>query len=168
MKKTFFSLVFAALVAATLTTNAQSYQKGDKLLNLGVGLGAYTYGGLPLGGTFEYGFTDQISGGVGAEFWKAGGSLYSDLSIISISARGSYHLGEILKLNNDKLDPYAGAGLNYWKYNWGGLSGDLYRSSWIRLGIHAGARYYFKEKLGVFAEVGYSTSWLKAGVALKF
>jgi hypothetical protein len=54
MKKMFFTtlLALAAIVCFQTGASAQSYQKGDKLLNVGLGLGTYGAGGIGLGGSF--------------------------------------------------------------------------------------------------------------------
>ena len=65
MKKLLSSLFVVALLAfISEGAMAQSYEKGDKLLNLGVGLGTYGAGGIGLGGSFEYGIHEAISVGV--------------------------------------------------------------------------------------------------------
>ncbi|MCU0324684.1 MAG: hypothetical protein MUF45_05465 [Spirosomaceae bacterium] len=160
MKKTFFSLVFAALMAATLTTNAQSFQKGDKLLNAGIGLRSFW---IPIGGTLEYGITDKIS--VGPSVYFAKWSTF-DGTTLYLSARGSYHFNELLKINNDKLDVYAGAGVGYQSWSYKGLAGSY--ASGIYIPFHIGGRYYFSEKFGAHAEVGGGVATLLAGITLKF
>ena len=174
MKKILLSslLALTAMVCFQITAQAQSYQKGDKLLNLGIGLGTYGAGGIGLGGSFEYGIHDAISVGVLGGY--SGRSNYLGAgrwSVLTFGARGSYHFNELLKLDDDKIDVYAGLGLGYRNISWSysGLGG--YNDSWgsgiLFLG-HIGARYYFKPNLGVFAELGSGFGTLQAGVSFKF
>src|SRR5690554_2851143 len=95
----------------------QSYEKGDNLLNIGIGIGG-TFG-TPIGLSFEHGFSDKISGGVyvgyagkeenmGFASWK--------WTHILGAARASYHFD----FNVENLDPYLGVilGYNYAKGEW--------------------------------------------------
>ncbi|MFN8346489.1 MAG: hypothetical protein U0X91_15910 [Spirosomataceae bacterium] len=174
MKKMFFTslLVLAAIVCFQTNASAQSYQKGDKLLNLGVGLGTYGAGGIGLGGSFEYGIHDAISVGVLGGYSGRGNYLgYGRWSVLTFGARGSYHFNELLKLDDDKIDLYAGLGLGYrsitWNYNGIGGYNDSWGSGILFLG-HIGGKYYFKPNLGVFAELGSGFGTLQAGIAFKF
>ncbi|MEI7581677.1 hypothetical protein [Runella sp.] len=174
MKKVFYSslLALAAIVCFQTNSLAQSYQKGDKLLNLGVGLGTYGAGGIGLGGSFEFGIHDAISVGVLGGY--SGRSNYlgsgSNWSVLTFGARGSYHFNELLKLDDDKIDLYAGLGLGYRNISWG-YAGTAYSSSYgsgVLLLAHIGGKYYFKPNLGVFAELGSGFGTLQAGIAFKF
>lgn len=161
MKKIFVSFVFAALMAATLTSNAQSFQKGDKLLNAGIGLRSFW---IPIGGTLEYGITDQIS--VGPSFYFAKWGDFGG-TLLTFSARGSYHFNELLKIKNEKLDVYAGAGVGFNKWTYDGSFVGTYGSG-VYIPFHIGGRYYFSEKFGAHAEVGGGVATLLAGITLKF
>lgn len=172
--------IFAAFVLTLLLVSSQSfaqYQKGDKLLNAGIGLGAYYGGGIPIGASLEFGITDQISVGPQIDYYSWGynfglGYRYR-YTFIPIGVRGSYHLNEVLNLGNEKLDLYAGAGLGYYISSYSDNTGytGVYDNAYggrVFLNIHAGGRYYFKPNLGGFAELGYGVSTLKVGVAFKF
>jgi hypothetical protein len=173
MKKMFFTslLALSAIVYFQARSFAQSYQKGDKLLNLGVGLGTYGAGGIGLGGSFEFGIHDAISVGVIGGYSGRSNYLNSGgrWSVLTIGARGSYHFNELLKLNDDKIDLYAGLGLGYRNISWSysGLGGSSWGSGITFIG-HIGGKYYFKPNLGVFAELGSGFGVLQAGVAFKF
>ncbi len=149
------------------------YAKGDKLLNAGIGLGAYYGGGLPLGASFEVGITDQISVGAQADFYTWSYLTGYRYTFVPIAVRGSYHVNELLNLGNDKLDLYGGLALGYYlssyttPYGSGSIYSDAYGSK-VFLGAHVGGRYYFKPNLGGFAELGYGAAALKIGVAFKF
>ncbi len=158
------------------TQSFAQYQKGDKLLNAGIGLSSYYGGGLPIGASFEVGITDEISVGAQLDFYTWGynfGGYKWRYTFVPVAVRGSYHVNELLNLNNDKLDLYGGLALGYYISSFkdnSGYSGfyDNAYGNQVLFGIHLGGRYYFKPNLGAFAEVGYGVSALKLGVAFKF
>jgi hypothetical protein len=174
MSKTFYS--FLTIVAFCLFAHSNlhaQYKKGDNLLNAGVGLGVFTYGGIPIGASFEHGITEDIS--VGAFFdylsWKNSYLSYSySWRFMYFGARGSYHLNELLKLDNDKIDTYVGAGLGFRVVSTSDNLTTGYKGygNGIFYHIHAGGRYYFANNLAGFAEVGYGIAALKVGLTLKF
>lgn len=176
MKKFNFSFLLALLLLAGTQSFAQ-YAKGDKLLNVGVGLSSYYGGGLPIGASLEFGVTDQISVGPQIDYYTWGynfGAGYRyRYTFIPVAIRGSYHVNELLNLNNDKLDLYGGLALGYYISSYSDNSGytGFYDNAYgnrVLFGLHIGGRYYFKEKLGAFAELGYGVSALKVGLAVKF
>jgi|SRR5690606_35888517 len=153
----------------------QSYQKGDKLLNIGAGFGSQfmasgATGAPPVGLSLEFGATDKISIGVyggyaGATVETAVGDW--DYTYIIAGGRGSYHFD----FGGEKLDPYLGVllGYNIASVN---TSSNLPAASTSAGGFiwggHAGARYLLGPKFGVFAELGYGVAWLTGGISLKF
>jgi hypothetical protein len=150
--------------------------KGVNLLNAGIGLGTYGLygsGGLPITASFEHGFTDKISAGIGFGFVQR--KYYHDwkYTYLMFQVRGSYHFNELLEIDNPKLDVYGGTGLIYrhykLKYDEGGTIYD-YKSSGgsVTIDLHAGGRYMFNDHLGAYAEVGYGISPLQLGVSFKF
>lgn len=162
------SIAVGAMVLFGLSLSyGQSYEKGDNLLNIGVGFGGGF--GMPIGISFEHGFSDKISGGAyvgyastsenfGAASWKWTYGL--------AAARASYHFD----FNVEGLDPYLGVilGYNYAKGEWTSGSGAFAPSAGgVVYGGHAGARYLFTPKFGIFAEVGYGLGNLNAGIAFK-
>ena len=185
MKTAFTKLLAAAaLVCAAATAQAQNYQQGDKLLNVGIGLGStFLSSGLkstlpPVGASFEYGFTDNISSGAyvgyaGASHEMAtfGGEWKWKYSYVIVGARGSFHFAL-----TDKLDTYAGAMLGYNNAKItttkpSGYTGpDLpaAEAGGVIWGGHVGARYYFTENVGAFGELGYGIAWLNLGLTAKF
>ncbi len=139
----------------------------NKYLNVGVGLAAYYGAGLPLGASFEVDVKNNISAGGSVDYLHYSGGY----TFIYVGARSSYHLGELLNVQNHKFDPYIGATLgfrhtgydnSYGYYDYGSYNSGLY------LGAHLGSRYYFGEKVGGFAEVGYGVSALRIGLTAKF
>ena len=156
-----FSFLLAVLLTTSFNGFSQAFKQGDNLLNATIGVGN-GFGGLGFGGSFEHGFTDAISAGGSFDYLGLGNS-YGTGGLMYIAARGSYHFGELLKAG-DKLDPYAGLGLGYLSWPGTGIGG----LSGVYFGGHLGARYWFAEKLGGVAEVGFGSAALKLGVALKF
>ena len=175
MKKQLLALFSLCFLLATTSNVFAQFEKGDKLLNAGLSLGGTYGGGTGIGASFEVGVHDFISVGAQADFltWNYGwfGNDWK-YSFAPIGVRGSYHFGKhFLKIDN--LDLYAGPAIGYTissikaPKSAGGGFVDGY-SGKLFVGVFAGARYYFKENLGVFAEFGQNTSALKAGVAFKF
>lgn len=174
MNKTLICLV--GLICLFSYTAQAQYAKGDKLLNLGIGVNSYYNGGIPLSASFEVGVTDAISVGAGFDYlnynYRIGGAKYG-FSILYIGARGSYHFNELLNLSIEELDLYGGASVGFRSFNWkdnspnSGLGGSY--DNGVFLGIHVGARYYFKPSIGAFLEVGAGgSSNAKLGVAFRF
>lgn len=174
MKKVTLFLLF--VVATVFSSQAQSFQKSDKLLNVGIGVGTYYAGGLPIGASLEVGVTDQISVGGAFDYSRYGynvGTYRSSWNFFYVGARGSYHLGELLDLGNDKFDPYAGLTLGFRAatYTDNIKGNDAYEGTYgsgVYLGIHAGGRYMFNQTFGGFGELGYGVSVLKLGLTAKF
>ncbi|MBY5959977.1 hypothetical protein KUV50_17635 [Membranicola marinus] len=169
MKKLYFTFIaltsFLFLSQSTMAQDVNtSFQEGDVVINAGLGLGttfAFTGSlGIPLGGGVEYGITDAIGVGGEAGFASGGG-----LTVFYIGAKGSYHFNDLFNIEDEAWDVYGGLGLYYRSFNVSGINFGL--GSGITAGIHAGARYYFSDSFGVYAELGNSYAWLKAGVVLK-
>lgn len=167
------------LLALAFNATAQEfgYNKGDKLLNLGVGVNSYYNGGIPLSVSFESGITDQISVGAGVDYLSNKYEVESNASFkftaIYFGARASYHVNELLNLDNEKVDLYAGATVGYrsftWKDNYSNSSLKNSYGNGIFFGGFIGGKYFFTERLGAFAELGAAGSTnAKVGLALKF
>lgn len=130
MKNIVIKITILLLSGGTFVIKAQSFQKKQMDLNLGVGLGNTIVAGggtnvfPPLSVSVEYGITDDISiggylGFTGASYnfsgWEncgkgnGNGQYYTDTykwSYFILGARGAYHFGRFIKV--DKLDVYAG------------------------------------------------------------
>lgn len=174
MKKVLFIL---ALAFTGLNMNAQVFEEGALLGNVGVGLG-FTYGlgntaVPPIALSADYGITENIA--VGGYLGYA--SSTEDIlgyewkySYTIIGARGTYHLDR-----SDNLDLYGGALLGYvvGKVT---LESDQELSplfteptvGGVGYSFFVGGRYMFSEKVGAFGELGYGISLLTLGVTAKF
>lgn len=168
-------LTFCFLLAVLLTTSfkgfSQAYKKGDKFLNATVGINSYYSTGVPLGASYEVGITDAISVGGQADY--ASGNYGSGLgfSAFYVGARGAYHLAEILKINSDKVDVYAGLGLGYRSFSWkDGYNGVGYSyGNGLNFNYFVGGRYFFSDNIGAVLELGYSgLSNARLGLTFKF
>ncbi|WP_266362983.1 hypothetical protein [Tellurirhabdus rosea] len=169
MKKIFSFLVAAFLLISVQSFGQLSVDKGTKFLNAGIGLGGWGgigySGSVALGASFEVGVIPNLTvGGIGAYRGYSGYGAY-----YSIGARGSYHFNEILSIANDKVDLYGGLGLIYSGWSWN-ESYIGFRDSYggVGLGGHVGARYFFSEKIGGFAEAGFGVAPLQLGLTVKF
>ena len=178
-------LSLATLFSCSLMmVNAQTpaFQKGDKVLNIGIGFGGYSpsgyevktpsasasfevgikdfgpdKGSLGIGGYLGYSTYDENSNYVENNYWS--------VNKIMIGARGAFHYPLV-----DKLDTYGGVTLGFVarSWNWNGsvsrtdhptrkpFSGDLF----------LGGRYYFSDKFGVLGELSLGT-YLTLGISLK-
>ncbi|MDQ8142214.1 DUF6646 family protein [Chryseobacterium sp. CFS15] len=142
-------LVFMLMVFAGVAVSAQAYTgKGDQKVNLG--LNAWGYG-TGITATYDYGLNQLISVGAGANAYFDGYKDNNKDNRVFIFGRVNFHLNEALELP-EKLDIYPGVDLGVLGRDFG-------------IGAHIGARYFFTEKVGVFAEVGNSGS---LGVSFNF
>ena len=147
--KSMKKLVFMLMVFAGVAVSAQAYTgKGDQKVNLG--LNAWGYG-TGITATYEYGLNQLISVGAGANAYFDGYKDNNKDNRVFIFGRVNFHLNEALELP-EKLDIYPGVDLGVLGRDFG-------------IGAHIGARYFFTEKVGVFAEVGNNGS---LGVSFNF
>lgn len=181
------TLLFAALFTfGYFLSQAQEVKQGDKVLNLGIGLGSALYSGSyykssvpPISASLEVVVKDELFDGKGAlglggylgysaYKWEYSGWGYKYTNII-IGPRGYVHYGFI-----DKLDTYAGLLIGYNVvsssefgnsipgYNYSSSGGGLIWSGFI------GGRYFFSDKLAGMLELGSGITYLNIGIALKF
>jgi hypothetical protein len=183
MKKNFvkFFLVSSLLFCFNWGTYAQDViQKGDKIINLGIGLGSYLgYSGYsqkipPISGSFEYGIVDHlfddhsaigVGGYLGYTSWKSKYKEHGDWTVsdLVIGVRGSFHYQFV-----DKLDTYAGVMLGYDIVSYSDKVGDSLGGSSAAFSTYVGARYYLSDNIAVYGELGYGVAALELGVAFKF
>jgi hypothetical protein len=184
------------ILAASLPFSASAqFDEGDNVLGVGVGLlGGY---GIGFSGssvsqspaiTLHY---DHGMGDLGPGTWGLGGFLgyktvtYDErylnyynydwkYTFFVVGARGTWHYNEWH--GNDKLDTYGIVMLAYKSISWkdrtdygpyGNLASYSYSGSGIDVGLGVGARYWFSEKFGGFAEIGYGIATLQLGLAAK-
>lgn len=176
MKK---ALTILALIAS-IQCFAQSFRQGSTRVHAGIGVGSpYAYSGSkmdvpPIHASFEIGIKEKIGVGGLIGYTSSSieealfGSSYSwEFSYLIVGARGAYHF-----LTDEKMDLYGGVMLGY------NIAGAKFESNdaamnslvsepsvgGVTYGFFAGGRYNVKDDLAVFAELGYSISWLSAGV----
>ncbi len=168
MKKLHFLMLLAiGLLAGTQSFGQLAVDKGTKFINLGIGLGGgyYAGGGIGFVGAADFGVYKNITVGAQAGYHSYGNAYLSyNYHSFDLGVRGSYHFNELLKLPTDKADLYAGLGLSYYSFSYGGYL-DNYGSIYVP--IHIGGRYFFTDKVGAFAELGSAINTLKVGVTFK-
>lgn len=152
----------------SLAVNAQNtFDKGDKVVNLGIGVGN-TFSGyssmIPISGSFEVGvkdnlFDDKSSLGVGG---YVGFASKDHWTFFYPGVRGALHYQFV-----DKLDTYAGLMLGMRLYTWSYLGGSHSHTDFI-VPFFIGGRYYFADRLAGFAELGHGIAYLQLGVSIKF
>jgi hypothetical protein len=173
MKKLLLLVAFSTIL--TIQSQAQ-YDKGDFLLNAGIGLGYYytNGGGVPLLLSGQWLVTDKISVGpyLGYTSWNYGSVFYDyRYTFIDIGGRGSYHFSELFGITNEKLDIYGGVFLGFVISSYSGDNVPGYVDSYgggLRTGLHAGARYFFAPKVAGYGELGYGLAPLSIGLTFKF
>lgn len=160
-----------------------AYEQGDRTAQIGFGIGGGFYVGditmPPLQLRFEYGLKEKIS--IGAVVGYASSSFYYDnyhpyggtsrasidYSYLLIAGRGNYHFA-----TSEKFDPYGGISLGYNNISIQDTGGNLgYMepvTSGLFFGAQLGANYYFTERLGAWAELGYGLGLLNLGGTMKF
>lgn len=121
-----------------ITANAQAWTgKGDQKIQLG--LSAWGYG-TGVTGTYDYGLNKLISVGAGLNGYFSNYKNDDKDNRVFVFGRLNFHLQEALNLP-PKLDIYPGVDVGVVGKDFG-------------IGAHIGARYFFTERIGVFAEVG--------------
>ncbi len=126
---------------------------GEKTANLGLSLGY----GVGVNAALDLNVAPDISVGATGTFNTG----YFGVSLFTVGVRGAYHLGNILSeplnLDADKNDPYIGLGLGYRGITSGSFTG-IGGFGGVYFGGVVGYRYFFKEKLGIYAEGGFPLS----------
>lgn len=178
LKKIIGTMAVAALLAApTHEAAAQAFQKGSKVLSLGVMAGG-DYEGFGGGGSFEVGILEiapKIKLGVGGligyvrDSESFGLSDYT-LSVMPIMAIGNVHF-EVP--NQPKLDLYAGASAGIIRVSYSGdfvgIPGVSASDSDTGFGIQGGIRYGVNDKTSLMGQIGFGDiPLLFAGVSFKF
>jgi len=179
MKKFLLPLIAIALFVVQGNAQDNTFNKGDKVVNLGVGFGSNLYSGSgydsktpPISASYEVGVKDDLFdefsslgvggyvGYTGAKYAYLGGS--TKFSSIVIGARGALHYQFI-----DDLDTYTGLMLGYnivsvSGTDFPGASASEFAFSWF-----LGGRYYFSDKFAGLVELGSGVAYFTIGVAIK-
>jgi len=190
-------LIVSLLICSQSFAAEPAFDKGSNVIGLGLGVGVDygnyygTYTGKSVSPTllltYDHGFFSEIGPGtigIGAvlayksssykSYYRGDLKKYRNSSMI-IGVRGTYHL-TLLKDKNNKFDPYAGVTFgirinddNYYDdyYSTYGYYYSYNKTSPVA-GVFIGAHYNFMPAFGVFAEVGYDISLLRAGVNFNF
>ena len=177
MKKT-IQILFAALMVFSVynASGQMKFQKGDALINLGVGAGYYYAGGVSGIASAEFFVNDALSVGpyVGLTSYNYNynfGSNYKyRYTFIDFGGRISYHYSKHLNLRTDKLDLYGGALLGFVASSYSGTKVNGYNDPYdgsVRAGIFAGVRYFFTPVFAVNGEVGYGITPLILGITFR-
>lgn len=179
MKQTFaiLSILFLVLTSTAHAQSETGFGQGTGVISLGVGLGSSLnyYSGSSqtpaLSLQWEKGAVDlgdvgviSFGGYLGYKGYNYKASGYK-LNYYIIGGRSAFHL---TKLNTKNLDLYGGLMLsyNYASDNYGNI-GYSYGSS-AGVTAYVGAHYFFANKLGAMAELGYGVSYLTLGLSFKY
>ena len=139
----------------------------------------------------EYGITDRIGLGLSiayaankvtytstyTDYDSLGNPIEEDYeyeikrTTLSVLGRVNFHFGDF-----EKFDPYFGVGMGYRNANWTftstqpGYENSTELASFLPFGFDftVGARYYFNDFIGVYAELGIAKSPVQAGVCCRF
>ena len=175
-KKVFLAAL--ALIGSVSLANAQEvFHKGTTAINAGICLGSY-YSGItipPLSVSLDYGVADNLINGNNGSISVGGfagytasshtyGTYKSTFSYIALGGRGAFHYQFA-----PKLDTYAGLMVSY---DIASASSNNVDTSWVATSginwtLFLGGRYFFTEKIGAFAELGYGFYNLNLGVTFK-
>ena len=163
-------------IIAGVSAQDEAFNKEDKVINLGIGLGSYIgWRGYStkvpvIAGSFEYGVLDFLddragiglggylaytsSGYKGVEKWS--------ITDLIIGARALFHYQFV-----EKLDTYLGFMLGYDIVSYGQKDENLSGSKFISTQF-IGARYYIANNISFFGELGYGVAPLEIGLSFKF
>jgi hypothetical protein len=86
-----------------------------------------------------------------------------DLDWLSVHLKANYYFDNLFGISDAAWDVYGGAGAGYAFYN----GDDNGKGDDLDLGLHAGARWFWNDKWGVYAEFGSgSTTGAMGGLVL--
>ncbi len=185
MKK--IAMILVVVFGVQLMASGQPFEKGDKAINVGIGIGSALYSGKyykmripPISLSYEQGITNKLGIGyigvggylgISGSKWEtevAGDTYGWQYTYFVIGARGAYHFDLV-----DDLDIYAGLilGVNIisskeigdWPTDVTGKS----ESTGVAHSEFAGIRWFFKPNFALMAELGYGISYLTVGVSFK-
>lgn len=182
MKKVFtIALVLFITLAVAKDLSAQTFSKGSKVAQIGLGFGfAGVYGDAgfpPITLGFQYGLEDKISIGPIVGFTTSSETVFDtkfSYSYVIIGARGEYHFLE----NSDKMDAYGGLTLGYAIVSSSVTSTNSYYGSFFNnsatasasyavYGFHVGGKYYLNQQIALFGELGYGIGYFTVGASYR-
>lgn len=198
MKKLITSVALIASISAVNQLQAQAFQKGTGILNLGIGGGGYIpywgagYSATPYfiitydHGIYNFEEENKLSIGLGGFFGYR--SVWREWYDSWVDKNGKWHYNEPVEhtityttiglrpsLNysfDDKLMVYAALHLGYYFVNFKNSNPNYYVSqpyrSRVGYGTMVGGRYFFSKSFGVFAELGWAFSYGNLGISLRF
>jgi hypothetical protein len=185
MTKSIFKYVAIVAIAVTMSEAAYSqtsFSKSDNVAGVSIGFGGYYSGAfysdvsrIPYislyyencvkDNLFDAKSAIGIGGMLGYTSVKIANSFKTSTTVVGV--RGALHYEFV-----DKLDVYTGLMLGYnivsWKYYSAYSGGKGSAASDLAFSWYLGARYYFKDNLAVFSELGYGAATFNIGLALKF
>jgi len=174
-------------------THAQAVRNGEGLLSVGLGIGQGHYAPGAFGsyssrtsiGPITVGYQKIITDVVGIGRFGVGGSFgmsfhsskYSSLGTTyrnsatrtALIARGSYHFD----LPSKNWDLYGGLGLGLYFYSykydnsWSTNDTGASSASALAFSFFLGARYFFSDSFGIYAELGHGLGNLNLGLTFK-
>ncbi len=188
MKKIIAIVLVGFFSFPLLKAQESMFNLGDKIVNIGIGLGSRygigTYSKTtvpPISISYEQGILDEILEkgviGVGAYLgytsykWTYVASSFGDYgwkyTNIIVGARGSFHYPVL-----DNLDTYAGILLGYnivTSNEFGTTSGffDSPDTGRVAFSGYVGGRYYFSDQFSGFAELGFGIAYLTLGLGIR-
>jgi len=171
-----------AALASVISSTAGQAQGGIALgytdIGAVIGLGGIGGASVAFGGRFEKVFKalpdlgDGLLGlQVGLDWWswnQSFGNSSSSVSWIPIGVTANYHF----KMDNKKIDPFLGAGLGYQivnatcEVNGIDYCGGSYGSE-IYFITKGGIRYFWKDNMALYADVGVGAATLNVGLVWK-
>ena len=170
-------LLQLVVTRAFAQTPDSSFQKGDHLLNVGIGLNSYYEGGLPLSLSYEKATTDKVSIVFGIDYLHRN---YTDLYLgkysftaIYLGVRGAFHVNSFLEeidFYDSHLDIYVGAALGYRYFHWSDSYASYYYDfgGGLYYGAYLGGKYYFTPRISAFMELGATGSTnARVGIGIK-
>ncbi|HVT40447.1 MAG TPA: hypothetical protein VHE78_15495 [Gemmatimonadaceae bacterium] len=176
-RKAFGTLIVLASIAVSAPSAAAAQSPvvpGYTDIGPVVGIGGLNGASLSLGGRFEHAFMslpDLGNGTLGimvsADYYSFNYLSYYSYKYIPIGATVNYHF----KLESTAFDPFVGLGLGYnvVSVSCGGVRGgcgNFYSSAIYFIG-RLGARYFFSDKMALYADVGAGAATLNAGLMFK-
>ena len=181
-------MIMVVVFGVQLMAQGQPFEKGDKTINLGIGIGSALYSGKlykmripPISLSYEQGITNKLGIGyigVGGYFGISGSKWETEYltyeygwkyTYIVLGARGAYHFDLV-----DNLDLYAGLilGVNIVSSkeigDWPAGVAVSEQSTGVAHSEFAGIRWFFKPNFALMAELGYGISYLTVGASYKF